>query len=162
MRIAVVSDSHGSWHEAEQELENLLPLDLLLFAGDYYRDPWPWAKTRGLEVVAVTGNCDIGVSGPEEEILVLGGARMLLTHGHRYGAKWGLERLMFRGLEAQVRAVIFGHTHVPVASWSQDGLLLFNPGSPNRPRAGSTGTIGLLEVSRGFITPHHIPVKGKQ
>lgn len=153
MRIAVVSDSHGSWREAEQALAALKPLDLLLFAGDYYRDPWSWAQREKVRVAAVIGNCDWGARGPEEELLELGGTRILLTHGHRYGAKWGLERLFFRGLEAGAKAVVFGHTHVPVATYGEGGLLLFNPGSPSHPRGGNGGSIGLLEVERGLITP---------
>jgi len=153
MRIAVVSDTHGCFAEAEEALAALKPLDILLFAGDHFRDPWAWARREKIEVVAVVGNCDIGVQGPEEELLDLGGVRILLTHGHRYGVKWGLERLYFRGLEAGVKAVVFGHTHVPTATYGEGGLLLFNPGSASRPRGGHACTVGLLEVESGFITP---------
>lgn len=154
MRLAVVSDTHGYWRAAGQALAALAPLDLVLFAGDYYRDPWPWAKRESVKLVAVVGNCDFGAPGPEEELLEVGGRRILLTHGHRYRAKWGLERLFFRGLEVQVNAVVFGHTHVPVATYGEGGLLLFNPGSASHPRAGESATVGLLEVERGLITPH--------
>jgi predicted phosphodiesterase len=81
MRIAVVSDTHGSWQGAQAALAELMPLDLLLFAGDNYRDPFGWAQHESVPVVAVTGNCDVGAHGPGEEVVDLGSVRSLTNEG---------------------------------------------------------------------------------
>lgn len=58
----------------------------------------------------------------------LGGMRVLLTHGDRYGVKSGLLRLRLHAQEMGCSLVLFGHTHAACAQ-EEGGVLLVNPGA---------------------------------
>lgn len=142
MKVLVFSDTHGRWQLCREVLERETGVEAILHAGDHYDDAIALRQVTDLPVYAVKGNCDW--TGPEEEKLELAGIPLLLLHGHRYGAKAGLSSLYYKGLEAAVRIVVFGHSHVPVLE--DDGqLMLFNPGSLARPRTGAAqGNYGCL------------------
>ena len=63
MRIGVVSDTHGSLSTAIKLIREMGELDLLLHAGDYYRDAAALAREFNLPVRAVVGNCDLAAKG---------------------------------------------------------------------------------------------------
>jgi len=142
MKVLVFSDTNGRWQLCREVLAREEEVAAILHAGDHYDDAIALSQVVNLPVYAVRGNCDW--TGPEEQKLVLAGVPLLLLHGHRFGAKSGLSSLYYKGLEAGVRIVIFGHSHVPVQE--DDGqVLLFNPGSLARPRTGSSlGNYGRL------------------
>lgn len=149
MRVCVLSDSHGKLKRAEQVVSEMGELDLLLHAGDYYEDALYLAETCGVEVKAVTGNCDRYATGPAEELLELGGYRIYLTHGHLFGVKHSLVRIYQRALDLGAAIVIYGHTHVPHQEWIEN-ILFLNPGSITWPRSPEY-TFAVLELqSDGF------------
>lgn len=151
MRIAVFSDTHGAVGAARLALQKLGPVDWVLHAGDYYEDARKIASIPGtgpLKVKAVLGNCDYKVKGPREEVFGLSGVRILLTHGHTYDVKRGLDRLFYRAKEMGARVVIFGHSHVPTM-FTEDDILFLNPGSLALPRGDSQPSYGLLTVKQG-------------
>ena len=76
MRIGVVSDTHGSLSTAIKLIREMGELDLLLHAGDYYRDAAALAREFNLPVRAVVGNCDLAAKGPVEEYIELAGWRI--------------------------------------------------------------------------------------
>lgn len=160
MRIAVFSDTHGKWEGLALTRSRLGEVDLLVHAGDHYRDAQAVAAGLGLppgHIHAVVGNCDYGTPGPEELILELDGVRILLLHGHRHEVKRTLQPVFYRAQEAEVQAVIFGHSHVPVCMTDQ-GLLLFNPGSYSEPRVPGPGSCGLLNIEAGKVQAKHVLV----
>ncbi|MDQ3505551.1 MAG: metallophosphatase family protein, partial [Actinomycetota bacterium] len=54
--------------------------------------------------------------------------------------------------------VVFGHSHIPMDVADQ-GLRLFNPGSPTDRRRQPHGTLGLLEIQRGkLLAAQIVPV----
>lgn len=59
---------------------------------------------------AVKGNCD-AYAFPDEEVVEVGGLRILLTHGHKYHVKTDLTALYLRATELQCSVVFYGHTH---------------------------------------------------
>jgi len=144
VRIGVLSDTHRDLNLARTALEQMGEIDLLLHAGDHYNDALVLAEEFGLVTKAVIGNCDHSLSKPKEEILELEGYKILLTHGHRYGVKFGLQRLYFRGLEVGANIIVFGHTHMPVHV-VEDNIHLLNPGSPTLPRDSSKPSYALIE-----------------
>jgi putative phosphoesterase len=145
-----LSDSHGKLKMAEQVVSELGELDLVLHAGDYYEDGLQLAEICGVEVKAVTGNCDRCATGPAEELLELGGYRIYLTHGHLFGVKRSLARLYQRALEVGAAIVIYGHTHIP--HQEQIGNILFlNPGSITWPRSFEH-TFAVLELQPDGFT----------
>ncbi|AEG14001.1 phosphodiesterase, MJ0936 family [Desulfofundulus kuznetsovii DSM 6115] len=154
MRVGVVSDTHGRVDRAIKLLNQLKPLDLLLHAGDYYRDGRLLAEALKVPVHAVAGNCDFETGGPEEEVLALEGKKVFLTHGHLYHVHFSLQKLLYRALELQADVVVFGHTHVRYCQ-EHEGILFFNPGSVYAPRGEHGPGCGLLvmegrEVKPGF------------
>ena len=142
--ILILSDIHGNSGALDEVLTRTHP-HLLLFCGDGLRDlaylPLP------CPLYAVRGNCDhFSVSAlgdvQEELTLTVDGMTLLLCHGHSYGVKSGLGRLILTAAQRGVDAVIFGHTHEPVEMTLrpentkerfgislEKPLYLFNPGS---------------------------------
>ncbi|MFZ7102279.1 MAG: YfcE family phosphodiesterase [Peptococcaceae bacterium] len=144
MRIGVISDTHNDLLTAESALEKMGPVELLLHGGDHYQDALKLAPKYRIRTVAVRGNCD-KLAGPDEEIIRINGHNILLTHGHQYGVKSGLERLYYRCKELKINIVIYGHTHVP-SYIIEDNIHFLNPGSIGHPREGSSPSYAVVEL----------------
>lgn len=150
MKILVFSDSHGKldWMIAAVEAEKP---DHIFFLGDHERDGWDLNRLYPtIPLNAVRGNCDWG-PGLDEWPVELGGIRFLLTHGHTYGVKTGIDRLAAAGRRAGAGVVCFGHTHTAMDQITLDGVRLFNPGTIGGPY-GQRVTYGVLTVERGALT----------
>lgn len=163
MRILVISDTHGELRPL-RSLPTDPPFDYLIHAGDFHADLDGCAELAGVPPArchGVVGNCDFPVVHPGEAVLNLEGTRILVTHGHQYGIKRNYQALLYRAAELGCRIVIFGHTHVPLCV-EERGVLLFNPGSPGRPRlAGQPGTYGVLTCSAGVVVGEHIKLQAR-
>lgn len=163
LRVAVISDTHANLQNLSAVTRELGPVDWLIHAGDHLADMPAIARTLGTDLLncrGVLGNCDYPASGPLEDVLELGGVRLLVTHGHGYGVKTGLKRLFYRACELGASGVIFGHTHIAVKD-EVDSVLLFNPGSLSEPRRhGDAPSCGLLEIDDGRVQASHIFVRG--
>jgi len=144
VRVGILSDSHGDLKRAKQAVAEMGPVDLLLHAGDHYRDAIRLGELYGIEIKAVAGNCDLNAPGPVEEVLEIQGRRIYLTHGHLYGVKHGLMRLFYRTCEVGAEIVIFGHTHAAQRG-EIEGIYFLNPGSIARPRIAGKSTYAVLE-----------------
>jgi putative phosphoesterase len=57
-----------------------------------------------------------------------------------------LAKLLQRRFKAPVGAVAFGGTHRPI-ELRHEGVLFFNPGSPNLPMEGSPGAVAVLDLA---------------
>lgn len=131
MSALVISDSHGAADTLAALLTLLQhqPPDVVIFCGDGLRDIH---QRRGEkpQVWNVRGNCDLAppVNTPNERLERLGASSVLITHGHLYWVKYGLQALTYRALELQAQVVCFGHTHQPLAR-RESGVLLLNPGA---------------------------------
>ncbi len=152
LRIGVMSDSHGLLHYAQQAVGAMGKIDLLLHAGDRYRDASKIIVPASVPVHAVVGNCDALNDEPVEKLLELEGIKLLLTHGHVYQVHSGLSKLLHRAAELNVAVVVFGHTHIAGYEWYEN-LLLFNPGSITSPRDGRGVAYGILEIKDGKVIP---------
>ncbi len=153
-RVAVVSDSHGDFRFVGKLRAAVGRVDWLLHAGDHIYDAPRIANSLGVEpsrVRAVAGNCDHPARDPVHQVVELDGVRILMTHGHHYGVKGDLQRLLYRGAEDGARVVIFGHSHVPI-NVEERGILLLNPGSLSQPRIpGDPPSAALLEIEQGQV-----------
>lgn len=150
LRVVVFSDSHGRLEFAVKALKETGQVDLVLHAGDLYRDAVALAEETGLPVKAVLGNCDNISGGPEEELIDLAGRRILLTHGHIGWSKHWHDNILKRAIETGAEAVVFGHTHKAEVI-KADGVLFFNPGSIGKPRDQQRPSYGVLEISEDGI-----------
>lgn len=160
VKIGLLSDTHGIVEPAFRALEIMGPVDLLIHAGDHYRDATIIAASLDAPLHAVVGNCDSRLEGPEEKLLELEGVRIYITHGHKYNVKMSLFRLYSRAVELQAAVVVYGHTHVSGYGYtpspgcpSREGLLMINPGSVSKPRDGDNYSFGLLEINDGVVKP---------
>lgn len=129
MKALVLSDSHGNLSNMIRAVEREAPR-LILHLGDCWRDGERLHdRFPDLPFEQVPGNCDyFGSSREKEKLLVLGGKRILMCHGHTYGVK---QSLMAAGLAAEERDLdlfLFGHTHKPLVD-KRGKTLFLNPGS---------------------------------
>ena len=131
MVILVASDTHGRRDRLAAAAARVRP-DMVLFLGDGVRDLD--ALDDALSVRAVRGNCDLFGSGeiPECRVEEIGGVRLFLTHGHRYGVKYSLESAAAAAAQRGADVLLYGHTHVPFektlpAGSEVGGILLAKP-----------------------------------
>lgn len=143
--ILVVSDSHGNVENMCRAVELVRPA-LLLHLGDGWRDAEALARRfPELPLEKVPGNCDFRPDERAERIAEIEGKRVMFCHGHTLGVKTGLGMALRAALERGADALLFGHTHRPLADIRQ-GVVLLNPGSiGNRVRP----TYGTLTVADG-------------
>ena len=118
MNVLVFSDSHGGRGKINEVLERQIsPPDAILFLGDGLRDI-DGADVGNVPVYSVCGNCDTSFGALfsdvfDERVIVIGGKRIFMTHGHKYHVKSVLSALFMRARELDADIVLFGHTHVP-------------------------------------------------
>lgn len=145
--LAVASDSHGNYNALEQLLMENPNIDGLLFLGDGMREFEDLQSVHpNLPMVGVPGNCDYSYREPHTRIYQDRELRIMLTHGHYYHVKSGLEYLLEAARASNVSAVLYGHTHQERAEREANGLWVINPGS-----LGFSRTYALLEVSQQGI-----------
>ncbi len=143
-RIIVVSDTHRHLEYVLQFLENIKEFDMIIHLGDNIFDADTLKKLYPQKpIIAVKGNTDI--SSCESEVFCnIEGVDFLITHGHIYGVKTGMERLYFRACELGAEVVLYGHTHIPVCEKEND-ILMLNPGGHNSLNRG----VGIIEIEEG-------------
>lgn len=159
MRVAVVSDTHAPrrWKTCPPAVaEHLEGVDLILHAGDVCVPSVLDELSAFAPVRAVLGNNDgpeVAAWGvPEIQQFEADGVRFAMIHDSGPSAgRW--RRMRHRFPQADV--VVFGHSHVPM-DVEQDGLRLFNPGSPTDRRTQAQGTVGLLEIAEGRVIESRI------
>jgi uncharacterized protein len=161
MKVAVIADTHtrgmsrsvpmGAWPYLESA-------DHILHAGDVV-DPAVLDEMKALApVTVVVGNCDamdVREWGATETAEVeLGGIRIGMVHDS--GLNPG-RRARLRNLFPRARVVVFGHSHMPFNE-DDEGLLLFNPGSPTWKRRAPFTSMGLLWIDDGEVEGEIFPV----
>ena len=139
MKIIVLSDTHG--YEAAGIFDGA---DAVIHLGDCFSDE----IHTNLPIYRVKGNCD-AENAPTEQLLELCGRKIFITHGHLYGVKQSLNRLYYRAEELGADAALFGHTHAAFCE-RVGNILLLNPGSISRPRAGER-TFAKLYLERNEV-----------
>ncbi len=145
MRIGIVGDIHGGYFDLKAAVSAMGKVDHLLFTGDGYRDIQRLREEKPLLVQGVAGNCDFASEFPADQLIILDGFKIWLTHGHYYGVKSDLTRLAEAGREQGADLVIFGHTHQPLDTLVDD-IRLFNPGTLCRERAYRGISYGMVET----------------
>jgi putative phosphoesterase len=145
----------------------LAGVDLLLHAGDvgelWVLDELSWIAP----VIAVHGNDDTADAQrelPYQQVIVVAGQRILLTHAHypdraeelasRVDDAWEpkLARRAAMARSAGAQIAVFGHTHIPMAV-EYDGVLLINPGAfgpPNLTTRQRIQSVAILNMREGF------------
>ena len=151
MRIGIVADTH-SQKIPPQVLKDLHKVDFIIHAGDFcsQEDLDIFAKIK--DVKAVRGNMDsasLAKSLPDKEIIECEGVRIGITHGSgpRDKVLSSVKKVFSKD---DVQAVVFGHSHAALNEVI-DGVLYFNPGSPNDYVFPLYRSYGILEVKNGKV-----------
>jgi predicted phosphodiesterase len=103
-------------------------------------------------VMAVHGNMDdaaVREAVPATIELDLSGGLTLAVIHDAGPRQRRIERLRRRFPSA--RAVIFGHSHIPLHERDADGFQIFNPGSPTERRRAPRHTMGIARINEGEI-----------
>jgi hypothetical protein len=151
MKIGVMSDSHGDIRTAMQACQLMGSVDMILHAGDHYRDGLDIGKRLGIPFKCVTGNCDLLMLAPSQQVVTVGGKRLLLIHGHQFNVKHGIFELVKYGRKMRADVVVFGHTHIPMIQ-KYDDLLMMNPGSVAYPRIRNNRSFGMLTIDQDGVS----------
>ncbi len=156
VRIGVVSDTHGYLDPTVLDL--LAGVDLVLHAGDI-GDAAILESLRSIApVIAVSGNLDdSGGVLPTEISSEVAGVRFALGHKRKR-----LVKRLITTREASFDLVVYGHDHVPSASWVE-GTLWLNPGSASAPYEEDEGpTIAIVERLPSGLAVRFIPLARRE
>ena len=149
MLIAVVSDTHGAKNAIRRVKKAIANADVLIHLGDNIADLKYIKEDFKGEVYGVNGNCDFTSNFPIEQIVEIEGKRFFITHGHKYGVKYDISTIFYKGKELGVDAVLFGHTHVKVID-QEEGVWIINPGSTSLPKDRSE-SMAFIEIKNNSI-----------
>lgn len=145
MKIAIVSDTHGSINDVIEELKKY-NIDVLIHLGDFADDGLDIGNSIDVPTYVVKGNNDyLATTFVEDELININGINILMTHGHRYGVYNGLNNLLQKAKVLNANIVLFGHTHV-FKNEVIDDIWFINPGSPNYPRFGDDKSFVILDL----------------
>lgn len=133
MKIACAGDAHGARGAMLRMLDALPRIDALCFLGDCdadadFLEPLLKSAQPHAAFLSVAGNNDPFSERPKTIEMSFGAARAMLTHGHLFGVKQSLMRLLYRAKERECDLALFGHTHAPFME-QIDGVWLVNPGA---------------------------------
>jgi uncharacterized protein len=158
MKIIVLSDTHMPKRAKSlpnRLLEELKDADLIIHAGDWqtidvYNQLTGFAKVEG-----VYGNVDdenIKEMFLEKRTVEVNGFKIGITHGHGTG-KTTEKRAILKFTGEKVDCIVFGHSHIPINK-NNDGILLFNPGSPMDKRRQEKYSFGVITIGDSLVAEH--------
>lgn len=141
----MISDTHALVRD--EALAALRGSDLIVHAGDIGGPDVLDALRAIAPVYAVRGNNDRDAWGrtlPHTEVVEVGGHLLYLVHD--------IADLDVDPAAAGFAAVIYGHSHKPVAE-RRDGVLFLNPGSAGPRRFRLPIAVARLRVTRDTLEP---------
>lgn len=152
MRIGVISDTH-SLPIPKKVLEALSQVDLIIHAGDVCDCDTLKELRKIKEVKVVQGNMEeakLKKVLPIKEYFECEGVQIAVAHGHIGTSRDpGVNaKDLFKGEPVDI--LIYGHSHEAV-NHSKDGILYFNPGSPNDIVKARFFSYGIIEIHKGQI-----------
>jgi putative phosphoesterase len=154
VQLAIISDTHMPRRGRELPaacVERLRAADAIVHAGDLVAvEVLELLESLGPPVHAVHGNVDepaLQMRLPAARVIEAEGSRILVTHDGGPAAR-RLARL--RARFADVDAVVFGHSHMPLHERDGD-FQIFNPGSPTDRRRAPVHTMGMATASAGRL-----------
>jgi putative phosphoesterase len=147
VKIGVISDTH--LREVSSALMDIYEsyfsdVEMIFHAGDLVSlEIAEYLSQKPLHVVQ--GNMDtmeVRYRFPKKEVIEVHGFRLGLIHGS--GSPLGIETRI-RSEFVGVHAIIYGHSHRP-SNHTNNGVLLFNPGTATGFRIVGSNSIGIVEI----------------
>ena len=134
-KILIVSDSHGKMQNLRKAVDNMAgTMDRMIHLGDSLCSLETMEEIAGCPVDIVKGNSDsIMCAFPFSKVVQIEQYTAFLTHGHKYGGKWGIDAMKEDARANGAGILMFGHTHEPMIEPYGDVVVL-NPGSISQPR----------------------------
>ncbi len=132
-KYLIVSDTHGKDQNFYDVLDIEEPVDGIIHCGDFEGSEGKYALAANCPVYFVAGNNDFFSDLKRDLEFELDGHSFLVTHGHHYMVRMGIDNIKDEAIARGADIVIFGHIHRPVAR-VEDGVYIFNPGSLSYPR----------------------------
>lgn len=149
MLYVIISDSHGNKNNVKKIIEyskNSWNIDKFVYLGDGIQDFISLIDEGILhedECIMVKGNCDINSNEKDELLIKDGNTKILITHGHKFSVKFGLEKISKKAKMESAKIVLFGHTHIEIIK-ELDNITFINPGS-----CSTNIQFALLEINNG-------------
>ena len=149
MKLLVMSDSHRNI-DAMLQAAGQADHDAIVHLGDHIGDAQKLRqRLPDATFHMVPGNCDF-YAGESELFLTLEGAKILVTHGHNYRVKSGLDYLLDRALSIGADLVLYGHTH-KASVRHERGIWLMCPGQMERHDRYLQASYGIAAIDSGSI-----------
>ena len=145
-KIIVISDTHRDFDSLYDIVTQNIHADLFIHLGDGERE---YSDIRNLfpekAFLFVKGNNDWD-NYPVFHTFTYCDHKFYLTHGHSFERN-SLQSFLSATAELNnCDIALFGHTHIPYYEVI-NGVHLFNPGSPSRPRGLSSPCYGVITIS---------------
>lgn len=153
MRIAVISDSHGSGTIVDRIIRREKDAQMIIFLGDVTSDIEDFIyEYTDKKFCIVSGNCDrFSSEYPYSAVVNAAGVNIFVTHGHTLGVKGGTGVLSNAARQSGCKIALYGHTHIPDIKY-EDGLYIVNPGSCARSRDGGN-SYAVIDIRDNGILP---------
>lgn len=148
MKILVFSDSHGKTTLMHQIIQKDT-WDMILHLGDCFDDFLEIKSCYDIPMHGVIGNVDYLYEGPVQELLIIEGIRIFITHGHRYRVKHHLLDFRKKIEEERADIALYGHTHIPHVESGK--MIIMNPGSISRPKENRP-SYGVIHIKENDIS----------
>jgi putative phosphoesterase len=160
-RIGVISDTHGYLDPAVIGL--FAGVSHIIHAGDVGDAAIIAALETVAPVTAVSGNVEgdgATAALPREASGEAAGVRFVVAHKpKRLLKRLAAGRVTVGPDQARPDLVVFGHVHVPSASWV-DGALYLNPGTASAPDEEDDGpTVVIVEVEAAGLSARFVPLE---
>lgn len=142
MRLLVFSDNHRDKDAVRLMIAQNPGLIHMISLGD---SEMREKDLTEMNIYGVKGNYPFEPKFPTELTLEFEGVRVYFTHGHLYGVKMGLSRLLNHALYNEIQMVCFGHTHRAMVRDIQ-GVIFVNPGSLSRTKLFAKASYALIDI----------------
>ncbi|MBU0997671.1 MAG: metallophosphoesterase [Firmicutes bacterium] len=148
MKLLVFSDNHRDRESLDLLLKECQEMDRIISLGDSEMREEELSERN---VIGVKGNYPFEPNFPDDLIFIFDDWKFLFTHGHKYGVKMGLYRLVEVSNAHDIDVVCFGHTHRAILE-EIDDLICMNPGSLTFPKGTFLPTYAIIETKANKIS----------
>lgn len=153
MRIIVISDSHRRTGVIDKILSAQPEARHVFFLGDNAADMEDFEilyPDKSFHIVC--GNCDYFSTFPAVSVEVIDKVKILYTHGHTLGVKYGTGRLLETAKQNNCQIALYGHTHISQILYD-NGIYIVNPGSCSQPRDFKKPSYAVIDITDKGIMP---------